>query len=168
MTGLLHVQGEVDLLRRVDTLLVTLVAGGVDPHTGATLVYGDEVTLLSLLDEVARSNAKRHRFTEALRLVPFSSSSPSVFYTIFQGHLSVSFPLAPVALTHLAPTFMTSPYLSRRVPYCTPRRASRTTLHSFWHSISPSIAYVFAPSSSHISCICACLECSTKHLAVIM
>ena len=108
---LLHARG-VHLSRWVGTLVATLVGEGAAPHTGAALADGDEVTPLPLLGEVVQSNAKSRRFTEnpppprTLNAFP-----PSAFYTL-QNHRCASSPLASVALTLLAPTFMTSPYLS--------------------------------------------------------
>lgn len=112
---LLHVHGEVHLSRRVDTLLVTLVAGGAVLYIGAARVDGGEVTPSLPLDEVLRSNAKNHRFAENPSLVPFAHSSPSAFYTTLQSHPVLS---ACIHRTNpLAPTFMTSPYPCCRVLY---------------------------------------------------
>jgi hypothetical protein len=126
--GLLHARGEVHQSRRVDILLVTLVAGAAVPHTGAARVDGDEATPLLPLDEVVRSNTKGTDWPLTRTLCP---SSPSGFYTTPQNHPYMSVPLVSIALTLLAPTFMTSPYPRRRVLYCTARRASRTTFVPF-------------------------------------
>ena len=113
--GLLPVHGEVHLSRRVDTLLVTVVAGGAVLHTEAARVDADEVTPSLPLDEVVRSNAKIHRFGENPSLVPFAHSSPSPSYKAIQNHPVLS---ACIHRTNpLAPTFMTSPYPCRRVLY---------------------------------------------------
>ena len=51
---------------------------------------------------------------------------------------------------------MTSPYLCCRVLYCTPRRASRTTL-TFYQS-SPDKLCLLHPLLLHITFVCAYLE----------
>jgi len=108
VTGLLHVRGEVRLSRRVDTLVVMLVAGGADPHIEAALADGDEVTRLPLLGEVVRNSAKKSPIGR--RTCPLHLFFTLCFRTTFQNHPPLSFQLASITLTFLAPTFMTSPY----------------------------------------------------------
>ena len=150
--GLLHARGH--LSRRVDTLLVMQVAHEAVPHTEAPRVDGGEVTPLLLLGEVVRGNGK---VTDSLK--PPSLVLSALPHPLLFTRRSRTTPAACIHRTNpsCSHIYDQSISLSSR-PLLTPRRASRTTLHSFWHSISPSIVYVFASSSLHIPFICAYLE----------